>query len=412
MKKNIIFIFLTFSISLFSQQTYSDLPECAKAELNQIKIPSDSSFLKQFFIKLDSLKTNKKGRINVLHIGGSHVQADMYTHVIRQRIDDWVEEQRSARGLIFPYSAAKTNNPYNYITTFGGEWKAARNSVRQFDIEQGMTGILIHTSDDSSWINIELNRDSSDRYLTNRVFLLGRSMRGNFEPVLSLANDKKVEPKINDRGFVFELDTLVSSFKIMLKQKNPFVLEQDTFVVTGIIPENDAFGVVYHTIGVNGASVPSYLNCVDFEQDLHLIKPDLAVFAIGINDAMDRHFSDSVFCANYDSLLTKIRCVNPNCAFVFITNNDSYKKIRRKRKRIYVVNRNGIVAQQSFYSLAKKWNGGVYDLFEIMGGLSSMSKWQQKGLARPDKIHFSRKGYELIGTMYSDAFLKLYHEMK
>ena len=251
MKKNIIFIFLTFSISLFSQQTYSDLPECAKAELNQIKIPSDSSFLKQFFMKLDSVKTNKKGRINVLHIGGSHVQADMYTHVIRQRIDDWVEEQRSARGLIFPYSAAKTNNPYNYITTFGGEWKSARNSVRQFDIEQGMTGILIHTSDVSSWINIELNRDSSDRYLTNRVFLLGRSMRGNFEPVLSLANDKKVEPKINDRGFVFELDTLVSSFKIMLKQKNPFVFEQDTFVVTGIIPENDAFGVVYHTIGVN-----------------------------------------------------------------------------------------------------------------------------------------------------------------
>jgi len=53
--------------------------------------------------------------------------------------------------------------------------------------------------------------------------------------------------------------------------------------------------------------------------------------------------------------------------------------------------------------LAEKHNGAVYDFFGIMGGLGSIKKWQNESLAAQDKIHLSKKGYELQADMMSIA---------
>ena len=147
-----------------------------------------------------------------------------------------------------------------------------------------------------------------------------------------------------------------------------------------------------------------------FERDLALIHPDLMIFAIGINDATSENFSDSVFIANYDSLLTKIECVVPNCAYIFITNNDSFRKHKSGKKTYYEVNRNGLKVQRDFYELARKHDGAVWDMFAIMGGLNSMRQWEAFGLAQKDKVHFTRKGYKLMGDMMFRAIIESYNE--
>jgi len=38
------------------------------------------------FLKFDSLLVRGDNSINIVHIGGSHIQADIYTHRIRQRL--------------------------------------------------------------------------------------------------------------------------------------------------------------------------------------------------------------------------------------------------------------------------------------------------------------------------------------
>jgi len=58
--------------------------------------------------------------------------------------------------------------------------------------------------------------------------------------------------------------------------------------------------------------------------------------------------------------------------------------------------------------LAKDHQGGVWDLFSLMGGLSSMRKWQTAGLAQSDKVHFTREGYQLIGDMFYNALVDYY----
>ena len=111
--------------------------------------------------------------------------------------------------------------------------------------------------------------------------------------------------------------------------------------------------------------------------------------------------------AHYDSLIYKIKNVAPECFFIFITNNDSFKKIKNGKKTLYRVNENGDNAREVFRALAEKHDGAVWDLFAIMGGLESMEKWEQEGLAKKDKIHFTNKGYALLGDLFFNALMRL-----
>ena len=141
--------------------------------------------------------------------------------------------------------------------------------------------------------------------------------------------------------------------------------------------------------------------------DLRLVNPDLVILAVGINDATAANFSVDDFVARYKVLVSQIRSVNPDCALLFVSNNDSFRRIRRKG---YVVNSNGKLAEQSFLRLGKDCDAGVWDLFDIMGGLGSMRKWEKAGLAKRDKIHFTEKGYELVGDLLFNALMDKYVE--
>ena len=181
------------------------------------------------------------------------------------------------------------------------------------------------------------------------------------------------------------------------------------FTLTGILAENNAPGVIYTNVGINGAKVSHYFEetCPLFEKEMSYYKPDLVIFAIGINDANVEVFNDKQFRDEYDMLIKRIRKVSPKTAFIFETNNDSYRKIR---KRKYVQHPNGEVARKSFFMLADKYKAGVWDKFSIMGGLGSMAKWEKADLAKKDKVHFKTAGYQLLGDMFYKALMQAYFD--
>jgi lysophospholipase L1-like esterase len=139
---------------------------------------------------------------------------------------------------------------------------------------------------------------------------------------------------------------------------------------------------------------------------LELLKPDLIIFAIGINDANTSNFNKELFVSNYMKMVDMARRVAPDCAILFVTNNDSFRRSRRS----YYLNQNGPVVQDAFYGLARRYDAGIWDLFRIMGGLNSMKQWESAGLANRDKIHFTEGGYILIGDLLYNALLDRYLE--
>ena len=401
----LVIIFDLFHLSAQSVQVKVPEYKWINYNLNQIRIPgNDSTRLNAFFQRLDSFYYFREGRLNIMHIGGSHVQADVFSNQVRRNLDRINGDFRPSRGYIFPFSVAKTNNPNNYTVNYKGKWNSARNVQKNREIPLGVGGIAVYTNDPYAEITVQLNTGEFDkRWDFDELKLIGYAEGDNpsVRPVLIYKDSIWIEAEhsSDSKLFLFSLPELTDSFTVCFLQEDTI---PQTFVLNGFIPQKDEEGIVYHSIGVNGASVSSYLESEDFENELYLISPDLVIFAIGINDASSKDFSGTSFISNYNELIRKIERVSPDCAFLFITNNDSYRRIARRR---YAVNRNGLVAQKAFYRIAEQHQGGVWDLFSIMGGLNSMQQWQKAGLAKVDKVHFTNKGYTLIGDMFYNALI-------
>lgn len=404
MKQFSIFLLFVFSFCGYSQSIVKSIDSTFLSfENNELYFPKGNA-LPLFFKKMDQLIFEGEGNINIIHIGGSHVQAGTFSHEIRVNLLSMYPYLVSNRGMVFPYSAAKTNNPYNYKTTYEGKWSAYRNVNKELPYPLGLTGMLVVSQDEEAKICIQMRNKEQLYFDFNSVRLLGYSDSGFVKPILHTPT-ASIEGQYDSlsKSYLFILGNYTDSFCISFSKIIDDTL-WEPFYVRGIILENQLPGITYHGIGVNGASVPSYLKCELLENDLALIKPDLCIFAIGINDASGDAFDPLVFKRNYNMLIAKIKKVSPTCEFIFITNNDSY----RRHKRRYYDNPNGLLAKEAFYQLAEAHDAGVWDLFTLMGGLTSMKKWEEEGFAQRDKIHFTAKGYKLLGDLFYNALVNEY----
>lgn len=383
----------------------------AHLERNHIIYPNDEPILEGFFNKLDSVVFFGKGNLSILHLGDSHIQAGQSTQQLRNNLLSIGTQLMGGQFLAFPYGAGKTNNPSYYIVNQTGDWQYCRNAVKRPDDKRmGLAGAALTTSDPKATINIvsrERTRTAlSPEFKFNKVTLMGYSEKGNTMPVLRCRGSVyKGNHNASQSTYVFDLPFFTDSLSICFESM------RGDFTLTGVLLENGMDGISLHGIGVNGAALPSYLRCDDFERDLRMIHPDLVILAIGTNDAYETEFNKAEFKRNYSRLISIIRSVNPDCALLFVTNNDCYRsKKGRKNKTIYEVNTNNLTAELAFGELAKEHHIALWDLFDIMGGLKSMQSWDNAGLAQKDRVHFSSEGYQLVGDLMFNALMERYTE--
>ena len=415
MKKWLVFLGL---LLVYGQLFTQSLPlvksvpnyKFAHFKRNTILYPGDSLAMERFFQKMDSVVFFGEGNVNIMHIGGSHVQAGVFTQQFRDNLLSISPDLIGGQYFVFPFSTGGTNNPTHYKVSSTGTWTYCRNAVRkETDKRMGLAGAAITTDDPTATVSI-MTREKYPTDLTpdfdfNKVIVIGFSETKNVVPVLGY-NGKTIHGQYDKRksAYTFSLPDFTDSICIQ------FNSVPGEFTLTGILFENDMPGISVHGVGVNGASVPSYLRCDDFERDLKLIRPDLIIFSIGINDASETDFEKNAFKSNYDELIRVIRHVNPDCALLFMTNNDSYKKVKVKRKTHYEVNLNGKIVEDAFIEMGKKYNAAVWNQFDILGGLKSMQSWEEAGLAKKDKVHFTNEGYRLLGDLFYNAFIIRYIE--
>ncbi len=393
------------TLSSFSQEVWSLPPDerIGVSDSNRLYFPSDSLWFYDMFQRWDSLLLGGEGHLNVLHIGGSHVQAGMFSHQMRRHLLEIQPGLTSSRGFLFPFTAAKTNNPYNYQVKCSGNWSSCKNTGHSVPYIMGLSGMVVVPQTRTARLSLRLRNNDGLKFRFDKVRLFAYSDSGNVVPILQtggLAYQGTYDT--SSRTYLYVLDNPTDSFRLIFRQRDSV---WEDFYIRGFQLENDEPGITYHAIGVNGASVPSYLQCPLFENDLQFVRPDLCVLGIGINDASGDHFDTTLFRKRYEMLLDEILRVSPDCRFLFITNNDSYRSSGRRR---YSVNSNGLLARDVFYRLASEYKGAVWDLFSVMGGLKSMSVWEAKGLAQKDKVHFTSKGYRYVADLLYNALMQSY----
>jgi len=401
-KKYIIIIFALLSVSFAKAQqcVYQDHEyNFINYDTNYLHFYGDVSYAKSFFEKIDRLITYGDENINIIHFGGSHIQAGYWSGQIRKRLENMYPGLIGSLGYVFPFTIAKTNIPNHYRAEYTGTWDCSRITDKAPFFKAGAGGIAAHTNDTPASILIRKANTNDLTHRFNKISLLHDTSSNSFKTKLNLNKNTTISYSYSEPcKTVYILSKPIDTLSFSIIQTDSM---QDHFTFYGAYLENTNYGITYSGIGINGAATSSYLKTYLFEEQLCLMYPDLVIFSIGVNDAAGRNFNQTKYQENYSKIIEKIRSINPACMFVFTTNNDfySYSGINNPHsKAIY----------QSMESLSLKYGGAIWDLYTIMGGNRSINIWRSKHLAKNDRIHFTKEGYKLIGNLFFDAFLKAY----
>ncbi|MCR5851485.1 MAG: hypothetical protein K6G92_12395 [Bacteroidaceae bacterium] len=385
MKPLYLLLILCLPLSVMAQGTVP-IPDVPGIRLgaNRLDFPGP----RERFDSLMNRLQDSDEHLNILHIGGSHVQAGIFSHRLREHFN-------AARGLLFPWKAIHTNAPADYSITPSGIWDRSRCTESAPTERLGMSGAAAITSDSLASLRLEL----PSKYAFSRLHIIGEA-EGTAEPYLVCDNGDTITAERRENSFLFLLTKPDSLCTIALKG----VGDSARFILRGIWPECEQ-RIVYTESGVNGASVPSWLRCELLAEELsRLCPPDLVIMGIGINDANvpPSRFDAEAFKASYRRLMDELRKANPNVCFLFITNNDCWLRVGRQRR---TYNRNTQKVEQAMMELARECDGAVWNQFRIMGGFSSSGRWVNTHLMNRDHIHFLRPGYELLADLLYNSIV-------
>ena len=404
MKQRLALLFIVFTLVLQGQESIGALSlkypflDTTKQSLQYF---GSEDALEYFFKKLDRTIFEGEGKVNVVHMGGSHVQGGTLSHTMRMNLAQLAPELNVERGFFFPHRLANTNMPGNIYVKKIGTWEGCRNSIPRNNCPWGFSGIDAITRDKGAGFAVQSFSGPGEAYAFKELRIFEHYRSSTMVPVCSPSPDSTyVDTVAGVRCWFFNalVDSVGVSFDATKEGESQYTLQ-------GIQMVRDEPGLIYHALGVNGAATKSFLRSENFIEQGAYVAPDLVIFGLGINDAYkpgsDWHPEE--YKARYDTLVDWFRTINPDCAFIFMTNNDSYYKRRTPNKHALDVVR-------VMEALSKEHDAAVWDLFGVMGGLNSIALWEEHRLAKSDKIHFTRAGYRLNSDLLFWAFWEAYEQ--
>jgi len=396
MNIRLTFIFL-LSLTLFKVGNAQMTPSQAKKAFPFLQTEyvdllhfGDTQPAEFFFNKMEELAFCGQGKLHIAHFGGSHVQAGTIVQQLRRNLNTQYPQNLGAPGFIFPFHLAKTNNPSYYRIESSATWESSRAAKPSDQDSWGLASMVVKTRDTSGYIRI-IPKTEDGSWGVNSIKIFGPQADSTFYWFVdSSYAPVRYEYDSVQQVFTITLEKPVREIVIQWKKCED---KQRLLYLDGFLLENDQPGLRYHLLGANGNSTESILRSKRAFYQLPSLPADLAIFGIGINDA---HKSPEAFKAftyknNYRVLLDSLRQINPNVAFLFITNNDSYYHKKP--------NPNALAVQKAMRELAEEYGGYIFDLYEFMGGANASSVWSKYGLGKRDHIHFTPAGYALQADM-------------
>ncbi len=395
-----VFFFLVLFTQVqcfFSQSSGNNYP-FLQTEYNHLYFGKDSSTFLKLYEKMKGLQNGNTKRVGVVHFGGSHVQAGVWSS---QFVNNLQQNFKTSGGgyFIFPYKLAKTNGQAFATSFSNGKWKRYRAMGKDYCLPLGMSALSVSTQDSLLYFGVKLTRKAVSKKANAIKVYHNFNASYTFDLDSSLCKSSTRKDFLKEGYTLFNFNSALDSIKFNLLKIDSLAGE---FILFGFSLDNDEPGFYFAGLGANGASTSSFIKCFDLEPQFQSLEADIVILSLGVNDTQASDFGKDEFIENYDSLIMVIKSASPNAAIILTTTSDNY--IKRKRS-----NSKSITAKEAMFELMEKHNIAVWDLFSLMGGYKSMLTWQKAGLAGKDRVHFTNKGYVLLGDMMFEALMKSYH---
>lgn len=362
----------------------------------------NAGYLEPFFQKMYEQRVYGGQKINIVHIGDSHILGNYLTHEVRRRVQSAFGD--AGRGLVFPYKLAGSNGPRDYLVETDAPWYGS-NCQRNPDgaTPFGLSGFLLENNSSSGKLSLRL-RDTStaETRLFTKVTILHRQEDGPID--ISVQDDLS-----NQKALLFQQDAFFRSYYFdrpvsqanLLFSKPADGQTGGRIALDGILLETEMAGVVYHSIGVNGAKFSDFVRARYFARQLADLNPDLVILSFGTNEAQGK-LTDNFVYQQMGELVGQIKKYTPGAYILFTTPADSYLKGRGFNPYM------GPICAD-IRRFARENGYALWDLFHLAGGEHSAQNWKSAGLMAPDSVHYSRAGYSVQGKLFYQAFIRAYN---
>lgn len=403
---------------------------------------------------IEKLKANQEVS-QILFIGDSHTQADYITGYLRSKFQK--KYGNAGRGLIFPHSLANSNGDLDFVATSNQTWETFRLVHKQnIFSEFGIMGFLIGNVKDS-FLQIKFlnEEDYFDKVIIYHSSIMQGENLSVYQPNIDLENftqrkNEIISHEIKDNQTFHELASkfyttttklislngqsvqtpkignIINIEKTTIEYKNEFenlaqIHKETNFQKdkTEIIfpkklqklliranskngnifygfqfAKNVKNGVIFHSIGVNGATYFDYTKHALQTKQIQDIQSDIAIIALGTNEAMT-NISEKEFSNNAKNLIQALRTNNPNLPILLISPTDN--KLRPKK----------IEKIDSWIKkIASENHTAFYSLYQAMGREGYFQKALQNKEADKDGVHFLKKGYEKQAEKIWNTFVQ------
>lgn len=364
--------------------------------------------LEPFYRELAALRQGKDTVISVVHLGDSHIQCGFFSgHVMRLFHRDF---GNAGRGLIVPLKLTRTNEPDDYfIRSTVTDWLKGRCIQAEPKCPVGVGGIGIRTEARKINMDVIIARNNGAGYGFNQAVLF---------------RDREATPLIATGVPASGVKTVTGSRPVCAdvvcdtvrfdRLTDTLLLRSHTLparynnLYYGLSLTNGAPGVLYHSIGVNGAMFVNYTDPAYIKQ-LALLKPSLLIVSMGTNETFGRRFSASEFKGQVARLVGLLRTYLPNTVLVVTTPPECFQRKRVNKKLVYQRNPNTGTAARAIAELAGEEGIPCWDLYRMTGGRGSSEKWLDAGLYGRDRIHFTKEAYAEQGNLLYRALVKGYN---
>lgn len=417
--------------------------------------------LKNFYQKLLQLDQQKNGKLRIVHIGDSHIQADLFTGKMRKLLQQ--KYGNGGLGFTFPYNLAKTNGNHYIKYKATTSFESYRNIYSDTTKPVGLSGIALFTATKDFAIELQV-RDTNFAFNTlklvtpknQHLFDLATTSK---EITIESSVPKTITHKIKSGealsiiaskygvsvtaikkanglksntirvGKTLKIPTKqMEAKKIVRSEFEPLTLFEDIasqnyysqepleklylvsnpdasqYALNGLVLENNNSGVVYSAIGVNGAKASDYNRFPEFYQQLQAVEADLVVISLGTNESFDKQNAELYF-QNLQKMVVNIRAKNPSVEILITTPPPSLFK--RKFPNTFVADYAKIIQENAIENSYAFW-----DKFQALGGLNHVNENYKKGYLSKDKVHYSKLGYEKQAELFFKALEENYEQFK
>lgn len=371
---------------LLESESYTNQYPMLKQAANVLE--NDAATLNSFYTKLAELRNSQRDRVTILQIGDSHIQPGYFSGTARSSLQRYFGN--AGRGLVFPWRLARTNQPDDIRISSSSAWQrtSAEIGICGYGLQAKSAGNLyIQTND---FFQKDNTFDQITLIMKEKEYTYNWKVTG-LEDELSCYESAFAEQSI----YQLIWQNPVNKAELTFKAGNP----TDMMNLYGIILERQQPGLLYHSMGVNGASFDKMSKIEEFFPQIRILNPDLIIVSMGTNDVQG-HFRSEEYLKSLKQFMKPLRKYVSNVPVLFTLPPDSYKNGHNNQDLDKAA---GLLKKYAIDNHCAWW-----DLREVMGGSGSVRNWRNLGLASGDFKHFTPKGYMLQGHLFQQALIKGY----